>query len=542
MFYQAAASRKSKTRRKTRRDSNAPAPTANAGERESTDRSSLYDIQVMTMAPFSAISAMLMERDEVSLELPVESEEPAEFKFLGDSVEETLSMYRSWIQRILRLFLFYLVGCLVMNYYEGWGLLDCLSFITQTLTTVGYGYLHPSSSSSRIFVAFYIFVGVLMIFGIMADITSSVIRLVRKRYHKPAKLNKLQVIVRAVLNCIMWIFITFLTLLFGAAMFAATEGWEMDKAFYFAAVTVATVGYGDLPVSQSSTKWFNLFYMLVGVPVVAIAMQKIASLKRHLEESELEQKLTSVELCDELLNAIKTTDTDRVSRAEYILHMLQLSGRLDAEHDLLPWSLRFDDFDVDNDGYLTRDDIKKLKLEKEKKASEMEVSVVADDSTGVASNQIEEKCGDLEGGTASKKVTTAPAPLTRRRSVLAQITGEVGDVLLETFHIKGGQEGPTSPLDLIRSLHSHGNMGETEVNDTANPLHVEMRTIDRRGSAPTDSSSPSHGTSIALLSRSASASTVPRFNTPAGRNESSDSATTEIDTHDTATKTSDSQD
>eukprot|EP01031_Cornospumella_fuschlensis_P019820 gene19820-24280_t len=155
----------------------------------------------------------------------------------------------------------------------------------------------------------------------MSDIANTIVYVVRKRYRKPAKLNKLQVIVRAVLNCIMWLFITFATLLFGAAIFASTEGWAMDKAFYFASVTVSSVGYGDLPLSNDSTKWFNIFYMLIGVPVIAVSMQKIASLKRHLEETELEQKLTSVELCDELLNAIKTTDKDRVSRAEYILHM-----------------------------------------------------------------------------------------------------------------------------------------------------------------------------------------------------------------------------
>ncbi|RYH10489.1 two pore domain potassium channel family protein [archaeon] len=535
MLYQAAVSRKSKARRRTRHDSNAAAPNATAGENEITDRASLYDIQIMSMAPFSAISAMLTERDEVSLELPVESKEPEEFKFLGNSVEETLNMYNSWLQRIFRFFIYYLVGCLVMNYYEGWGLLDCLSFITQTLTTIGYGYLHPTTSSARIFVSFYIFIGVLMIFGIMADITYSIVRFVRKRYHKPAKLNKLQVIVRAVLNCIMWVLITFATLLFGAAMFAATEGWAFDKAFYFAAVTITTVGYGDLHVSQPSTKWFNLVYMLIGVPIIAVSMQKIASLKRHLEETELEQRLTSVELCDELLNAIKTTDKERVSRAEYILHMLQLSGRLDAEHDLLPWSMRFDDFDVDKDGCLTRSDVERLKLEREKKLSEGREDASASDANGVASSQAEENHGDIEGGGGGSSSKTAnpiqptPAPLARRRSMLAQITGEMGDVLLETLHIKGGQEGPTSQLDLIRSLHSHSNIGESEVPDTSNPMHIEMRSIDRRGSAPAISSSPTHGTSTIFRSRPMSSSFTPRFGAPISGDKNGDDLKTETD-------------
>eukprot|EP01031_Cornospumella_fuschlensis_P036404 gene36404-44158_t len=150
MLYHAAVSRKSKSRRRTRNDLNAVADTT-PSESEVADRGSLYGLPGMSMAPFSTLSAMLTERDEVSLELPVESNEP-EFKLLGDSVEETFAMYRSWIQRILRFFVYYLIGCLVMNYYEGWTFLDCLSFVTQTLTTVGYGNLHPTSSSARIFV------------------------------------------------------------------------------------------------------------------------------------------------------------------------------------------------------------------------------------------------------------------------------------------------------------------------------------------------------------------------------------------------------
>ncbi len=48
---------------------------------------------------------------------------------------------------------------------EGWSLLDSLYFSVITLTTVGYGDLSPSTSASKVFTIFYIFVGVGIILG-----------------------------------------------------------------------------------------------------------------------------------------------------------------------------------------------------------------------------------------------------------------------------------------------------------------------------------------------------------------------------------------
>jgi len=42
---------------------------------------------------------------------------------------------------------------------EGWGWLDALYFTVITLTTIGYGDLHPTTPASKIFTIIFIFVG-----------------------------------------------------------------------------------------------------------------------------------------------------------------------------------------------------------------------------------------------------------------------------------------------------------------------------------------------------------------------------------------------
>ncbi len=73
-------------------------------------------------------------------------------------------IHRSWRDPEFR-GLFFLVALLLLAgtvFYsrtEGWSLLDSLYFSVITLTTVGYGDLHPSTAASKVFTILYIFVG-----------------------------------------------------------------------------------------------------------------------------------------------------------------------------------------------------------------------------------------------------------------------------------------------------------------------------------------------------------------------------------------------
>ncbi|KYK30142.1 MAG: hypothetical protein AYK23_04655 [Candidatus Proteinoplasmatales archaeon SG8-5] len=51
-------------------------------------------------------------------------------------------------------------GTVAYHYMEGWTWAQSFYFVVSTLTTVGYGDLHPTSDATRIFTAFFMLAGV----------------------------------------------------------------------------------------------------------------------------------------------------------------------------------------------------------------------------------------------------------------------------------------------------------------------------------------------------------------------------------------------
>jgi hypothetical protein len=73
---------------------------------------------------------------------------------------------RESIQTVeLRALLFFAVTLIAIGttfymWKESWDLIEAFYFCVATLTTVGYGDLHPTSDASRLFTAFYALAGV----------------------------------------------------------------------------------------------------------------------------------------------------------------------------------------------------------------------------------------------------------------------------------------------------------------------------------------------------------------------------------------------
>lgn len=70
----------------------------------------------------------------------------------------------------------------------------------------------------------------------------------------------------------------------GAIFFHYTENLSWVDAFYFCTVSLATVGYGDIVPKTDGGKIFIIFYILIGVGIIATfanLMIKNASLRRE---------------------------------------------------------------------------------------------------------------------------------------------------------------------------------------------------------------------------------------------------------------------
>ena len=63
----------------------------------------------------------------------------------------------------------------------------------------------------------------------------------------------------------------------GSLFYMLVEGWSVVDALYFSVVTLATIGYGDLTPTTDIAKLFTIFYVLIGIGLVASTVATLAT-------------------------------------------------------------------------------------------------------------------------------------------------------------------------------------------------------------------------------------------------------------------------
>jgi len=62
-------------------------------------------------------------------------------------------------------------------------------------------------------------------------------------------------------------------------VYRLAEEWSWVDSFYFSAVAVTTVGFGDLSPTTDATKLFTVFYIFMGISLLAGVLNE--ALRRH---------------------------------------------------------------------------------------------------------------------------------------------------------------------------------------------------------------------------------------------------------------------
>lgn len=68
-------------------------------------------------------------------------------------------------------------------------------------------------------------------------------------------------------------------LITATVVYKFAESWSWIDSFYFSAVTVTTVGFGDLAPTTDFTKLFTVFYVFAGISLIGVVLNE--RLRRH---------------------------------------------------------------------------------------------------------------------------------------------------------------------------------------------------------------------------------------------------------------------
>uniref|UniRef100_A0A8C9IV94 Potassium two pore domain channel subfamily K member 17 n=1 Tax=Piliocolobus tephrosceles TaxID=591936 RepID=A0A8C9IV94_9PRIM len=131
-----------------------------------------------------------------------------------------------------------------------WELLGSFFFSVSTITTIGYGNLSPNTMAARLFCIFFALVGIpfnLVVLNRLGHLMQQGVNHCSSRlgstWQDPGKARWLAGS-GALLSGLL------LFLLLPPLLFSHMEGWSYMEGFYFAFITLSTVGFGDYVIAS----------------------------------------------------------------------------------------------------------------------------------------------------------------------------------------------------------------------------------------------------------------------------------------------------
>lgn len=157
--------------------------------------------------------------------------------------------------------------------------------------------------------------------------------------------------------------VIFVVLLIGMGAMYGIEGWTTTDAFYWAIVSLMTVGYGEYHPSSRGGKIFTIFYCIIGCSIIAKAVtdfvrfpmvqRVLKSEKRVVDQFSTKMRSETLKLLFEnefykLVPDLKRMP-DEMSKCEFVLLVLLMMNKVE-EKDIFLVAKLFENFDKDQKG------------------------------------------------------------------------------------------------------------------------------------------------------------------------------------------------
>ncbi|XP_051060158.1 potassium channel subfamily K member 17 [Phodopus roborovskii] len=166
-----------------------------------------------------------------------------------------------------------------------WEFVGSFFFSVSTITTIGYGNLSPETMAARLFCILFALMGIplnLVVLNRLGHLMQrGVHRCVQRlggSWQDPARAPWLAGSAALLSGLLLF-------LLLPPLLFAHMEGWSYMESFYFAFITLSTVGFGDYVIGMDPSRKYPVWYknivslwILFGMAWLALIIKMILSL------------------------------------------------------------------------------------------------------------------------------------------------------------------------------------------------------------------------------------------------------------------------
>ena len=279
--------------------------------------------------------------------------------------------YKKWKSRLISLaliILYYIGGSMFYWNYGHFTFIQSIYFVTVSVTTVGYGDVVPHDNFARMFTVFYIGLGMVLIVGIIYRAIMDVLNSYQVRITEVGKgiievTNPKQR--RRKIIALYALHILYAGLLIGGPIllgmvvmyYTAPEEQNMDfiKAFYWAAQTCATIGYGDFTPIGDWNKLWVCAYVLLGVTCVSAAIAQIGTLHLTIRAYKRMEVLQNKQLALSLIAQLDSKGRG-VDKFEFLAAMLLVLEKVEP-NEISEILSQFDELDSNKSGIVSTNDL-----------------------------------------------------------------------------------------------------------------------------------------------------------------------------------------
>jgi hypothetical protein len=180
----------------------------------------------------------------------------------------------------------------------------------------------------------------------------------------------------------------FIILIVGMITMHCLEHWTLSDSFYWAVVTIFTVGYGDFVPHHNSSKIFTIIYTIFGCACMAKVftdMIRYPLMIRLLKNEErVIQQLSGATASPALLSAIFEHDLlyklipdirrheEEMTKCEFVLLILYMINKIE-EKDVFLAAKIFEDLDRESKGFFSLQDMQAKVNEAKQKRTEQQL-------------------------------------------------------------------------------------------------------------------------------------------------------------------------